>query len=553
MAKTLTLAFAQLNVTVGDLSGNAEKIKAAHAAAVRCGADALVTAELALTGYPADDLLLRPAFVSAARGAAERLAAQLGGETALIVGMPWQKPGGKPYNAAVLLGHGQLEPLVFKQELPNYGVFDDGRVFSPEAAAANALFSLKGVRIGFALCEDMWHSAPSRVLKQQGADILVVLNGSPYEMGKPALREQVMAARIGETGLPIAYVNQVGGQDGLVFDGGSVVMDRQGVVQVRADSFAEAVLVTHWEKQAGRWQPQPGTKAAAASAEASLYAALLLGLRDYVEKNQFTKVLLGLSGGVDSAFVAALAVDALGADKVDTVMLPSPYTSAESMEAAAEVAGILGCGYRSIGLGEAMAVLHDLLRPHQQGVDTDIADQNVQSRLRGLMLMALSNSWGHLLLATGNKSEMAVGYATLYGDMCGGYAPIKDVYKTTLYRLSVWRNQHLPMGALGKAGIVIPPAIIDRPPTAELKPGQTDQDNLPPYPLLDAILQGLIEEALSAAQLVAAGYDADTVKKVAELLGRAEYKRQQAPPGVKVTAKAFGRDRRYPITNRFKP
>ena len=554
MADTIKIAIAQLNFTLGDLEENARKISSSYETATRQGADLVITSELSISGYSPEDLVLRQSYVATCMAKAETLAKLTAGGPALIIGLPWvieQSSDKKPFNAAALLKDGKIEQLWFKHDLPNYGVFDDKRVFSTASADAGEPFLLKGARIGIAICEDMWSREKSLSLKRRGANFIVSINASPYETDKVAIRRVVMTARVKETGLPIIYANQLGGQDEVIFDGGSFVMNTEGAITSYFGQFEEKVDCVIFEKNNGQWQPRLGDIAGSLSDDESIYSALIMGLRDYVLKNKFPGVILGMSGGIDSAFVSALAVDALGKDKVINVMMPSPYTSKESIEDAQKASALLGCDYRTIPISEGMNILGGYLKAHTDGYNTDIADQNIQSRLRGLILMALSNTFGHMVVATGNKSEMATGYATLYGDMCGGFAAIKDVYKTLIYRLSRWRNLNKPKIALGSAGFVIPERIITRAPTAELKNNQTDQDTLPPYPQLDDILQCLIEWEMAIPDIVSRGHDAATVTKIFRMLKSSEYKRFQAPPGTKITSRCFGRDRRYPLTSRF--
>lgn len=550
----INIALAQLNVVVGDLDGNAKKIMAAHAAAAAQGADLVITPELSISGYPPEDLVLRPAYVAACMKKTEALALALKDGPPLIVGLPWKNEtiqSGKPYNAAALLRDGKIEQLWFKYDLPNYCVFDDKRVFTAAGEHDGEPFLLKGARIGVAICEDIWTKNKAASLKNRGAEILIALNASPYEHDKFALRHKVVKDRTVETGLPVIFINQLGGQDEIVFDGSSFVMNSAGEITAHVGAYEERLAITRWEKKKNAWVPLPQDKAPFMNEEELIYTTLITGLRDYVEKNNFPGILLGMSGGIDSALVAALAVDALGPQRVITVMMPSPYTSKESLEDAQKASQALGCTYKIIPIENAMTVMGQGLKAHVAGYNTDIAEQNVQSRLRGIILMALSNVYGHMVVATGNKSEMATGYATLYGDMCGGYAAIKDVYKTFVYRLCKWRNLNRPKNGLGPAGFVMPERIITRAPTAELKPGQLDQDSLPPYDVLDGILQCLIEGELSIEETKARGYEEATVRKVLRMLKNAEYKRRQAPPGCKITSRSFGRERRYPLTSRF--
>ena len=555
MSDRISIALAQINPTVGDLDGNADLIRAARAEAAGQGADLLVCPELSVPGYPPEDLVLKPAFVAACRTAVEALAAETAdGGPALVVGSPWREEAdghARPVNAAVLLDGGQVQTHRAKHELPNYSVFDEKRVFQKGPLPGPVNF--RGVRLGLMVCEDMWTPDVSECLAESGAEILVVPNGSPYEMDKVDVRVQLAVRRVTETGLPLVYVNQVGGQDELVFDGGSFVLDAECNLQVQLAMFEPLVVTTRWERGGDdRWRCTGGPQTPPEVGAEAVYRALVLGLRDYVDKNGFPGVVLGLSGGIDSAVSAAVAADALGADRVHCIMLPSPYTSDESLTDAAECADLLGVALDRVGIEPAMQAFEAMLTPLFDGREPDITEENIQARSRGLALMAVSNKLGHMVLSTGNKSEMSVGYATLYGDMCGGYNVLKDVYKTTVYKLARWRNQALPKGAKGPAGRVIPERILTKAPSAELRPDQTDQDSLPPYEALDDILECLIEHERSVEEIVGRGHDRATVNQVWRMLENAEYKRRQAPPGVKITARAFGRDRRYPITNAFK-
>ena len=467
---------------------------------------------------------------------------------AVLLGTPWRQDG-KLYNAAALLEGGKVAALRFKHDLPNYGVFDEKRVFA--AGPAPGPVVLKGVRLGVMVCEDMWSVDACECLQESGAELLIVINGSPYEVTKHQQRLELARTRVKESGLPLLYVNQVGGQDELVFDGASFALASDGDLRVQAPEWKNALMPTRWTRGAKGWSVEKGVLAERGDRLSSIYQAMVLGLSDYVRKNKFPGVVLGLSGGIDSALSAAVAVDALGADRVHCVMMPSPYTSKESLEDAAAVAEFLECELREISIGPAMEAHRAMLAPSFQGREPDITEENIQSRARGVTLMALSNKFGWMVLSTGNKSEMSAGYATLYGDMCGGYAVLKDVYKTTVFELSRWRNKrHLP-GMHGPMGPVMPERVITKPPSAELKPNQTDQDTLPPYDKLDDILECLIEHEMTVEQIVARGHSEETVRMVWRMLDRAEYKRRQAPPGVKITSRAFGRDRRYPITNAF--
>jgi len=545
----LKISLAQLNPTVGDIAGNAAKLRAALATAREQGADLLVTPELFLAGYPAEDLVLRQDFLDAVEQAVEALKPATASGTALLLGAPWRHEG-RVHNAALLLDRGELRVMRFKHELPNYGVFDEKRVFA--AGPPPGPIAFRGVRLGVMICEDMWTPDVTETLEESGAQMLIVLNGSPFEADKQDERVQLAVQRVQESGLALLYVNQVGGQDELVFDGGSFALDRQCRLRLQAPSWQEALVPTEWRfDDDERWVIEPGLMSRPEEGLAATYQAMVLGLRDYVSKNGFPGVALGMSGGIDSALSAAVAVDALGADRVRCVMMPYRYTSAESREDAAAAAELLGAELTTIDIAPAVDAFGTMLVPAFVGRNGDITEENLQARARGVTLMALSNKFGWMVLSTGNKSEMSVGYATLYGDMCGGYAVLKDIYKTSVFALARWRNDHKPAGALGPDGPVMPARIITKPPTAELKPDQKDQDTLPPYDVLDDILAALIEREMPVDAIVARGHAPETVMRVWRMLDRAEYKRRQAPPGVKTTRRAFGRDRRYPITNSF--
>ncbi len=552
MTDQITIALAQVNPTVGHIDDNIARLRAARADAARRGVDLMVGTELGVTGYPPEDLVLRGSFLDEVRRLVEGLAADTAdGGPAMLVGAPWVLDG-KRVNVALLLDGGTIAAVVGKVELPNYGVFDEKRVF--EAVAPSDPVPFRGMKLGIMVCEDMWFTRTAAHLARTGADVLVVPNGSPYDVNKEADRLTHARARVAETGLPLIYVNQVGGQDELVFDGASFVVERDGQVRASAPRWIEAVLTTQWSRtdKGAPWICAEGAQAPAGDRLDGIYQAMVLGLRDYVHKNGFPGVLLGLSGGIDSALSAAVAVDALGADKVHCVMMPSPYTSQDSLDDAAEVARLLECRLDSVNIGPAMEAFGTMLGPLFAGRAPDLTEENIQSRARGIILMGLSNKFGPMVLSTGNKSEMSVGYATLYGDMAGGYSVLKDVYKTTVFRLSEWRNTHRPLGALGPDGPVMPQRVITKPPTAELRPDQKDEDSLPPYPQLDAILHCLIEEQRGVRETVTVtGLDTALVERVWTLLKRAEYKRRQAPPGVKVTQLSFGRERRYPIVNAY--
>jgi NAD+ synthase len=551
MIDSLAIALAQLNPVVGDLDGNVARLRQARQEAAAAGADLVIGTELCISGYPPEDLVLKPFFQSRCRGAAEALAAETGdGGPALIVGCPWVE-NGRIYNAALLLDGGRVAAIRRKVDLPNYGVFDEKRVFA--ASPPQGPIAFRGVRLGVMVCEDMWTPDVSETLAESGAEILIVINGSPYERDKHDERFQLAGARVAAHGLPLIYVNQICGQDELIFDGGSFVLDPDGILKAQLPTFREHVGLTRWQREGDHWRCREGTIARVVEGDEEIYSALSLGLHDYVAKNRFPGVVIGLSGGIDSALSAAVAVDALGADRVWSVMMASPYTSDVSFEDAAECARLLGIRHDVLSIETPMNAFGAILGPVFAGRAPDTTEENIQARSRGVMLMAISNKFGHMVLSTGNKSEMSVGYATLYGDMCGGYSVLKDVYKTSVFALSRWRNKQRPHGALGPEGRVIPERTITRPPTAELKPNQTDQDSLPPYAELDDILECLIERDLGIEEIVARGHSAATVVRVWNMLDAAEYKRRQAPPGVKITRRSFGRDRRYPITNLFRP
>jgi NAD+ synthase len=550
MTDSIRIALAQLNPVMGDIAGNLAKARAAHCEAAKLGADVILFSELFITGYSPEDLVLKPALQQDARSAVESLARDTANAPAILIGMPLAERD-KLYNAVLLLEGGRIAGATRKVDLPNYGVFDEKRVFA--SGPMPAPFVIKGVKIGVPVCEDIWTNTVTSHLAEAGAEILAVPNGSPFEAGKEDVRLALAASRVKETGLPLIYLNQVGGQDETVFDGASFVINPDGAVAVALPGWREKLVVTDWARDAkGKWFCAPGENAGTEERCSQVYHAMMLGLRDYVNKNRFPGVVLGLSGGIDSALSAAVAVDALGASRVRCVMLPSRYTSRESLEDADACALALGTPYETIEIERAVAAMSETLSPAFAGTTADTSEENIQSRLRGVILMALSNKFGPMVLTTGNKSEMSVGYATLYGDMCGGYNVLKDIYKTEVFALSRWRNQHSPEGALGPAGRVIPERIIEKPPSAELKPNQTDQDSLPPYDVLDGILECLVERELGFEDIVARGFDPATVKRIEQLLYVSEYKRRQAPPGVKISARNFGRDRRYPITNAFR-
>src|SRR5215208_2036986 len=548
--KTLRIALAQLNPTVGDVAGNAAKVRAARAEAAGLGADVVMFPELFLAGYPPEDLVLKPAFQDVCREACEALARETGdGGPAALVGLPWAENGGL-YNAYALLDAGQIAALRFKVDLPNYGVFDEKRVFTPGPLPGPVV--IRGVRIGIPVCEDIWGDEIVECITETGGEILLVPNGSPYWRGKTDERMNIAAAQVTESGLPLVYLNQVCGQDELVFDGASFVVNADGSLACQMPAFREAIALTLWEKDGEGWRCREAPLEVVEEGDEADYAACVLGLRDYVDKNRFPGVVLGLSGGIDSALCAAIAVDALGAERVRCVMLPYKFTAQESLTDAAATAQALGVQYDIVPIASAVEGLQAVLAPLFVGRKRDITEENLQARARGTILMAISNKFGLMVVTTGNKSEMSVGYATLYGDMNGGFNPIKDLYKTEVYRLAALRNGWKPDWAYGPEGRVIPENILTRAPTAELAENQKDQDTLPLYEMLDRILERLVEREEPIAAIVADGFDRELVVKVERMLNLAEYKRRQAAPGVKVTRKNFGRDRRYPITNRFR-
>ncbi|MFC4765173.1 NAD+ synthase [Dyella koreensis] len=538
---SLRLALAQFDFPVGAVAANAARVGDLLAQAREGGADLIVFPELTLSGYPPEDLLLRPSFLAACDSELHALAAATNGVAALV-GHPHSE--GEVYNAASLLREGRVEVTAHKQALPNYGVFDDKRYFRPGHETAMA--TIEGVRIGLLICEDIWQPEPAARAAAAGAELIVVINASPWDNAKQAGRETVLRARAQETGCAVVYLNLIGGQDEVVYDGGSILVNGDGEIAARAPSFVDALLWVDFDADSRTLVPENWPAVTADAPEAALYAALVRGIRDYIDKNGFGGVLLGLSGGIDSALTLALAVDALGPQRVTAVMMPSRYTSQLSLDGARAQAEQLGVEYHIIPIEQTFQSFVDALTPAFAGKPADITEENLQSRTRGAMLMALSNKHGRLLLATGNKSEMAVGYATLYGDMCGAYAPLKDVYKTVVYQLSRWRNGHA--ARLGESD-AIPAAVIERPPSAELRDNQTDQDSLPPYDELDAILERFIEGEQSQAEIAAQGFHADTVRRVVRLVLLNEFKRRQSAPGPRVTTRAFGRERRYPITS----
>ncbi|MEL6366183.1 MAG: NAD+ synthase [Pseudomonadota bacterium] len=544
----LRIAVAQTAPRIGDVAFNLDTARAWRAAAAEAGADLVVFSELFISGYPPEDLVMKPSFTAECRAAIEALASDTSdGGPAVVIGAPWRTEDGV-YNAAVVLGGGWILRIAQKRELPNYGVFDEPRCFTPGKTPAPAL-PLKGAAIGVMVCEDMWRPGVAETLAGLGADILIAPHGSPYRRTATDERQAAAVTRARSAKRPILFVNQLCGQDELVFDGGAFVVDARGEVLARGRKWAEGLEVFSFARDETGWTCIDGPQANWPSGDAADYHALVRGTRDYVRKNGFDSVLLGLSGGVDSALVAAIAVDALGPDAVRCILLPSRFTSSASNTDAEACANALGVRTDTVAIEDAVASAEAALAGVFEGAPRDVTEENIQSRMRGLLLMAISNKTGAMLLTTGNKSEVAVGYSTLYGDMNGGYNPLKDVYKTQVYRLARWRNADRPINAKGPEGAVIPDAILDKAPTAELRENQTDQDSLPDYETLDRILDGLVERDRSAADLAEEGLDAETVRTVERLLYIAEYKRRQAAPGPKITAKAFARDRRYPITN----
>ena len=549
-ASRLVIGLAQINCTVGDIAGNLARMRAARAEAADFGADLVMFSELFIAGYPPEDLVLKPAFVEACRDACEEIAAETAdGGPAILVGLPWSADG-HCYNAYALLDKGQIEAIRYKVDLPNYGVFDEKRVFASGPMPGPVVF--KGVRIGVPICEDIWGPDPVECITETGGEILLVPNGSPYWRGKTNERLSIAVARVVESKLPLIYLNQFGGQDELVFDGASFGLNADSSLAFQLPAFAEMVGETVWERGSKGFVCVEGPRATIEEGDEADYAACVLGLRDYVNKNGFAGVIMGLSGGIDSALCAAMAVDALGPSRVHCIMLPYRFTSSESLKDAEQCAHALGVRYDILPIIPVVEGFERVLAPIFKGTNAGTTEENIQSRARGTLLMAVSNKFGLMLVTTGNKSEMSVGYATIYGDMNGGFNPIKDLYKMEVFRLAEVRNRWKPKGALGPDGVVIAQNILIKPPTAELRENQKDQDSLPPYEMLDAILEGLVEKEMRVADVVAKGHDLETVQKIERLLYLAEYKRRQSAPGVKVTKKNFGRDRRYPIVNWFR-
>ena len=549
MSGKFRLTMAQLNPVVGDLAGNRAKALAAHRAGRAAGADFVALPEMFLAGYQPQDLVLKPAFTAHAMAEVRALAADCADGPPLGIGLPWAESG-RLYNVYAILSGGRVAAIARKHHLPNYNVFDEPRLYA--SGPISGPFAIGPLRMGTPICEDAWYDDVTEAMAESGAELLMVSNGSPYRRNKYDVRMNHMVSRVVETGLPLVYLNFVGGQDDQVFDGGSFVLNPGGRLAVQLPVFEEVIAQVDFEQGASGWRALPGRLDLLPDDTELDYQAMVLSLRDYMGKSGFGKALLGLSGGVDSALVATIAADALGPENLRCVMLPSEFTSAESLEDAAAVAGALGCRLDSLPIEAGRAAIGATLAPLFEGRAPDVTEENIQSRLRGLMLMALSNKFGEMLLTTGNKSEVAVGYATIYGDMAGGYNPVKDLYKTRVFESCRWRNANHRAWMKGPAGEVIPPRVIDKPPTAELRANQKDEDSLPPYPVLDAILERLIEGDASVAEIVAEGFDRETVKKVERLLYLSEYKRFQSAPGTRLTRHAFWLDRRYPIVNRWR-
>jgi NAD+ synthase len=549
MTARFRLTLAQLNPTVGAFEANAEKARAAHAAARAAGADMVALPEMFITGYQVQDLVMRPSFTAQAMAALQRLARDCADGPAIGIGGPYAE-GAHLYNAYYVLEGGRVAARVFKHHLPNDGVFDEKRVY--DSGPINGPYRVGPVRIGTPICEDAWFEDVCEALEETGAEILLVPNGSPYHRGKHDHRVGLMVARVVETGLPLVYLNLVGGQDDQMFDGGSFVLNPGGALAVQMPALEESLVHVDFEETAEGWRAAPGGKARLPGEWEADYRVMVETLGDYLAKSGFGKVLLGLSGGVDSALVAAIAADALGPENVRCVMLPSEYTSAASLEDAAAIAAALGCRLDKLPIAGPRAAVTEALAPLFAGLEPDVTEENIQSRLRGLLLMALSNKFGEMLLTTGNKSEVAVGYATIYGDMAGGYNPIKDLYKTRVFETCRWRNANHRPWMKGPAGEIIPPRVIDKPPSAELREDQRDEDSLPPYPVLDRILEMLVDRDRPVEDIVAEGFDPATVRKVERLVYLSEYKRFQAAPGTRLTERAFWLDRRYPVVNRWR-
>ncbi len=549
MAESFRLTLAQLNPTVGAIEANVSLALTTWQEGRAAGAQMVALTEMFVTGYQTQDLVMKPAFALHAMRALQDLATKIIDGPALGIGAPHLRDG-KLYNAYYILAEGQIAHVVLKHDLPNDGVFDEKRIFA--SAPLQGPYKIGPLRIGTPICEDAWHPEVAEMLGETGAQILLVPNGSPYHRGKPAVRTNLMVARVVETGLPLIYLNMIGGQDDQVFDGASFVLNPGGELMAQLPQFETCITHIDFVETADGWRAKPGLCALLPRAIEADYTAMVMSVRDYLAKTGFKKVLLGLSGGIDSAIVAAIASDAIGPENVRCVMLPSQFTSQASLDDASQVAHALGCRLDTVPITGAMGAVGDALAPLFAGTAPGITEENIQSRLRGLMLMAMSNKFGEMLMTTGNKSEMCVGYCTIYGDMNGGYNPLKDLYKTRVFDTCRWRNTNHRPWMLGPAAEVIPARVIDKPPSAELRDNQKDEDSLPPYPVLDAILDGLIDQELSVAELVARGYDHATVKKVESLIYISEYKRYQSAPGTRLTRRALSFDRRYPLVNRWR-
>ena len=549
MPDIFRLTLAQLNPSLGAIAANAATALQAWQQGRDAGAQMVALTEMFITGYQTQDMVLKPAFVREAMAAIDALALQITDGPALGIGGPHLRDG-QLYNAYYILQDGRIAACVLKHDLPNDGVFDEKRIFA--SAPPQGPYRIGPLRIGSPICEDAWHSEVCETLAESGAQILLVPNGSPYHRGKPAVRTNLMVARVIETGLPLVYLNMIGGQDDQVFDGASFVLNPGGVLVAQLPQFEPCITHIDFVQTNEGWRANPGIMAVLPKSYEADYHAMVLSLRDYLAKTGFAKVLLGLSGGIDSAIVATIAADAIGPQNVRCVMLPSEFTSQHSLDDAAAVAKALGCQLDTVSISAAQSAVGDALAPLFAGLAPGIAEENIQSRLRGLLLMAMSNKFGEMLLTTGNKSEVAVGYCTIYGDMNGGYNPLKDMYKTRVFETCRWRNTHHFNWMLGPAGAVIPARVIDKPPSAELRADQRDDDSLPPYPVLDAILVGLVDQDLSVNDMVARGFDRAMVKKVEHLIYISEYKRFQAAPGTRLTDRAFWSDRRYPVANRWR-
>ena len=549
MNKKLKIALAQLNPLVGDVVGNINKLISIRSN-IDSDVDILVAPELYVSGYPIDDLVLREDFLNLVEKEINRLVKSTeDNRSAVIVGAP-RKDNQEIKNSVFVIENGKIISIKDKYELPNTGVFDEQRIFKQGSLEDNV--SIKGVKFGLPICEDIWEKTVLNNLSKSGAEIIVSINASPFTVSKNIERDNITSSRVKENRLPIIYLNRTGGQDELIFDGSSFGLNFDGKKFYSSSEFKEEISIVHFQKQNGKWIGD-GQLNSNSSSEERLYKALVLGLRDYVNNNKFSGVVLGLSGGIDSALVASVATDAFGSELVQAIMLPSPFTGEESLNDAKEAAEALNIKYSNLKISDAMKIIENILGSFEgPSFKPGITEENIQSRLRGLLLMALSNRYGYMVLATGNKSEYAVGYSTLYGDMCGGYAPIKDVWKTDVFKLCEWRNNNFSDLFKGPKGKVIPENIITKAPTAELRENQKDTDSLPEYNVLDEILKGLVEDEISVEKIVSKGFDKKIVEKTAQLLARSEYKRFQAAPGPKVTSKAFGRDRRFPLTSGFR-